>query len=111
MHRADEVIPRMPRAASSADSSPRGAGQVIHFQREPDGELWKNPFAPCGTFFRRIRPVEPDSSANCQNCPCRIGEWSEKPISSNPIGGQRVFRNYSNRLAGAWRAERRVAYD
>ena len=39
MHRADEIIPRMPRGQFANPFFV--AGQIIHLERQADGELWK----------------------------------------------------------------------
>ena len=57
MHAADEIIPRMPRG-QLADPI-LVAGQIIHFQREADGELRKGFLRPpdFGDVFIKL-PVE-----------------------------------------------------
>ena len=59
MHRADEIIPRMP--GGEFTDPILVAGQIIHFQREPDGELGKIPlrFADFFDVFGKLIQIHP----------------------------------------------------
>jgi len=102
MHRADEVIPRMPRG-EFADPV-LVAGQVIHFQREPDGELWKILLRLADLFdvFVQLNLIHPPIVKIVLPHRRMVGEADL--VQSD---GDSVFR-ILNRLAGRVAAERRV---
>ena len=70
MHRADEIIPRMPRR-KVADPV-LVTGQIIHFQRQPDGQLGKIllRLADFGDVFVQL----PSNIRQLSKSSCGIGE-------------------------------------
>ena len=97
MHRADEIIPRMPRGESA--NPVLVTGQIIHLQREADGELRKIllRLADFGDVFIELTAYIRQLSKSS----CGIGEWSEKPISVRPRAMARAA--YSPGSPVAWR--------
>ena len=97
MHGADEIIPRMPRGEFA--NPILVAGQIIHFQREPDGQLREIPLRLADfvdVFVQPIRihpPVRrnyPAASANGRKSRFPSGRWRRRALRIPPARPRRM---------------------